>query len=382
VYLTWQGDPGTTMTVNYHTPSPAPTSLVLYDTLSHRGHPDDYPLWARGGQHQLEGLRDGRAIHWVELKDLRPGATYYFIAGDRENGFSEEFKFRTAPGDQRPICFVAGGDMGVKPPVQDLLEQAALQEPLFALIGGDLAYENGKLQEYRKMDAWLENWAQRMKTPQGYMVPMVVAIGNHEVDGGYAKTPEQAPFYFGYFAQEGRQSYFVRRFGANIVLLVLDSGHIAQHGEAQAQWLEEQLQQHSQVPFCFAAYHVPLYPGYRDYGGEHSKQGRRHWLPLFDRYRLTASFEHHDHLLKRTKLLRAGRVDPEGTLYLGDGCMGRKPRRVKHWYGISRSRRWYIEKLEGRAHFWRVEVDQEGVEYRAIDEKGRVIDQYTQPRKP
>lgn len=41
---------------------------------------------------------------------------------------------------------------------------------------------------------------------------------------------------------------------------------------------------------------------------------------LCDRYGLTAAFEHHDDVLKRTLSLRAGQRDASGTIYLGDGC--------------------------------------------------------------
>lgn len=386
VYLTWQGDTSTTITVNYHTTAVeiAPPSQVYYDTLAHNGDPASYAFRAKGRAHQIAAT-DGRWIHWVELLGLEPGRPYYFIAGSAEGGFSTERKLRTVPADSGPLRFVSGGDMEVTKRARQLLKQAALVEPRFALLGGDLAYVNGERAQYAKWDRWFDNWEALMVTPEGYTVPMVLAIGNHEVQGsGYGGGVEGAPYFFRYFAQAGSSSYFTRRFGSELAVLVMDSGHAVAHGGAQTDWLREQLQQTQDLPYRFAIYHVPLYPGYRSFGYEHSVSGRKHWLPLFDRYKLTTAFENHDHLLKRTKLLRGGKVDAEGTLYLGDGCLGKKPR--SDWFWVLRwlftsevgpLGRWYVQKSAGVGHFWQVDLaGAGGVVYKAIDEKGRVVDEY------
>src|SRR5438552_12496049 len=67
VYLTWQHDTGTTITVNYQTMEEAETSEVHYDTESRNGKIGDYKFHASGTRHKIETLLDGRSIHWVEL---------------------------------------------------------------------------------------------------------------------------------------------------------------------------------------------------------------------------------------------------------------------------------------------------------------------------
>ena len=380
VYLTWQGDTGNTMTVNFHTQAPHP-SIVYYDTVSYREPvsrtgPRTYSRKATGAHHQIRGLVDGPYVHWVELRDLRPGGTYYFVVEDPAAADKpREYKFRTVAAAGR-LRFVVGGDMTAGTRARRLLEVAAAVEPQFALLGGDLAYANGKLKNRRKWQGWFENWTQSMTTPDGFLVPVVVAIGNHEVNGGYGKTPAAAPYFFGFFAQAGNRSYTHIRFGDQVVLYVLDSGHVTPHGGEQAEWLASQMERNADVAYSFAAYHVPLYPGYRSPRDKHSRAGRRHWLPLFDRHGLTTAFEHHDHVLKRSKRLKENRVDASGTLYLGDGCMGKPRRLVTAPRQENRRKRWYIANLEGIPHFWQVDVDGEGVHYRAIDEKGKVVDAY------
>src|SRR5262245_36993595 len=88
VYLTWQGDTSITITVNYQTLDEPETSAVHYDTRSRHGKVAEYRFKASGTRHKIEGLEDGRTIHWVELAGLKPNTTYYFVAGDQKTGFT------------------------------------------------------------------------------------------------------------------------------------------------------------------------------------------------------------------------------------------------------------------------------------------------------
>ena len=379
VYLTWQGDTSTTMTVNYQTSAESSVSQVRYDTVA-RSDLASYRFSATGTAHKVPGVADGRAVHNVELSGLEPGTAYYFVAGDPQNGFSNEHKFRTIPQDDQALRFVSGGDMNVGKHTRRLLVQAGALDPLFALVGGDLAYVNGKTKNYAKWDQWLRAWQENMVTPDGFSVPMVLAIGNHEVEGGYGQSASQAPFYYGYFAQAGARAYFARRFGANLVLYVLDSGHTAPHDGAQLEWLASTMHQTRDVPYRFALYHVPLYPGFRSPQDPYAVAGRQHWRPLFDQYRLTTAFENHDHVLKRSKLLRNDQVDEAGTLYLGDGCFGKPTRFLRGPRREDRTKRWYIAHSASVPHFWLVDLSAEKVVFKGVDEHGAVVDEYELPR--
>jgi hypothetical protein len=370
VYLTWQGDTSGTITVNYQTLEEAETSTIYYDTKFHKGRISDYRFHATGTRHKIEGLEDGRTVHWVELAQLKPGETYYFVAGDPKNGFTPERKFQTIPRGDEKIRFVVGGDMGTGPAMPVLLQQAAQQEPKFGVVGGDIAYAGDRLTNYKLWDAWLDAWEQQMVTPNGFSIPMVLAIGNHEVRSGAEFSGTNSAFYFGYFAQQRDRSYYSRKFGKNFVIYLLDSGHLAHHGPEQAAWLDAQLEADREFPYHFAVYHVPLYPAYRLYEGAGSVAGRDAWLPIFDKHHLTTAFEHHDHVFKRTKLLRNNQPDPKGTLYLGDGCWGQNSRKV------SDPHKWYEEKAASIQHFWLVDVAKDRVEYRAINKEGKVFDVY------
>jgi hypothetical protein len=214
-----------------------------------------------------------------------------------------------------------------------------------------------------------------MRAPDGRLIPMVAAIGNHDRKDGSGKDPAAvAPFFTGFLYQDpvGR-SYFARRFGPRVALFVLDSGHLAPHQGAQRDWLEAELRVKADVRVKLALYHVALFPAHQPFG-DSVEAGRRYWLPLFDAFRLTAAFEHHGHLHKRTLPLRAGVpvADGTGTVFFGDGNWGKSHAKS------GKPERGYLAASFPRRHFWHVTVSEQGARYQAIDGFGRVFDSAAQ----
>lgn len=369
VYLTWQGDTSTTMTVNFHTDAAPLETTVFYDTEPHGAKLRAYPNKAKGTAAHFASPKGDRYINSVELTGLEPGATYYFAIGKTapaKPGPQGEYKFRTIPDNGADIRFITGGDMGAWARPRMLLAEAAQFDPLFGVVGGDIPYANGKRKNVHLWDRWLNNWQDTMVTSDGCLVPMVLAIGNHETNDEYSAPLEKAPFYYAWLPQGGK-TYFARQFGPDVALFVLDSDHIVPHAE-QAAWLAQQLEQHENAQHKFAVYHVPLYPSHRDFDGGNSAAGREHWLPLFDQYRLEAAFENHDHTHKRSKPLRNNEVAEGGTVYFGDGCFGVPAR------SIDNKGAWYLETASSTPHFWVVEVSGADTRYRAVDVHGQVFD--------
>jgi hypothetical protein len=139
------------------------------------------------------------------------------------------------------------------------------------------------------------------------------------------------------------------------------------------------LRESRRVPFRFALYHTALFPAHHSPEEEGSRRGREHWAPLFDAFELSAAFEHHGHLHKRTHPIRWGKPtrDGTGTVYLGDGCWG------KSRVATAQPGRAYLARSIRRRHFWRVTVTRDEVRYAAIAPSGRVLDRSFQtPRLP
>jgi len=118
---------------------------------------------------------------------------------------------------------------------------------------------------------------------------------------------------------------------------------------------------------------VPAYPSYRPPAGENGKFGtgeeqRRHWCPLFERYKVDFVLEHHDHTFKRTHPLTNGLKDKHGVLYLGDGSWGKlrvpkEPEDRPYLAAVSSSYHMTVHRLEGDQRF-----------HVALEESGKVAD--------
>jgi len=282
-----------------------------------------------------------------------------------------------------------------------IAKQAARCDPMAIFLGGDYPRGVLSLDNYANWDTWLDIYIENMVTSDGCLIPMVMAIGNNDVFGSYDQTPSQAPFFYTYFKQKGGQGYFSLNFGREITLIVLDSGHTASYDGQQLQFLKQILQENASRPIKFAMYHVPIYPTlhfkepnlpyeamtyFLSLTGQssliprlisdQSRNGELFWVPLFDQFKLTCAFEHHDQTLKRTKLLKQGKEDPDGTLYLGDGGWGPEIRypTLQSYFET------YFAKTVGYiSFFWLVDVTKEGIRYLAIDKDGHPIDQFFQP---
>ncbi len=375
VYLTYSDAPETTIDVNIITDRKTDRVHVFYDETAHGDERSAY-------RHVLEAvyypspmeLADQRALYVAKLTDLKPGTAYHFAAGDDTYGFTYDRKFRTLPGGDAPIRFVNGGDMGMDNRAIGILKEAAKHDPDFAVIGGDLAYANGMIGNEELWDGWFDNWDTFMRRSDGCMVPLITCIGNHEVNKtAYAEPELRSPWYLPLFGRQGDEVYFSRAVGNNMVFVVLDSGYLNTFDGPQATWLQQTLEENRDVPHKFAVYHMPLYPAFSDYNGARQTLARATWGSLFDTYGVRVAFEHDDHVAKRSKPLKGDKIAETGTVYVGDGAMGRESRNV------DRELRWYDVMEESRVHFWLVDVTKDAVSLQAIDRKGEVFDTFTLP---
>jgi hypothetical protein len=310
-----------------------------------------------------------------ELAGLEPDTEYIFRIGTD----SAEQSFRTMPAkDTNTLQFVSGGDAGVGDAPRHSNRLAAAQAPAFVVLGGDIAYENGR--DPLRFLEFLENYSADLRVGQR-MVPLIGCLGNHEVDGGYEQGREKAPFFYsvfdGLFPDTG---YATLDFGQYLSLVLLDSGHTSDISGAQTDWLARVLKEREECPNVFVVNHVPAYPSHRSFQGAADSPGtgaanRKHWVPLFERYNVDAVFEHHDHTFKRTHPLLDGLPNEKGVLYLGDGSWGkiRKPTEMEtRPYLVKASEDYHISvhRIEGREQF-----------HVALSDEGRVVDVCTTTKR-
>ncbi len=319
LFLTWRQDPTTTIVIQWVGDSrPGNGASIQYVPL-------DGKVWRSAAAAIKPFPGTDQVVHRCELTGLTPGAEYRFQVGSS----SPTYRFRTMPARATDeFRFVSGGDAGTGDEAKNSNRLAAKQDPYFVVIGGDVAYDNGRSPE--TFLRFLRNYHETMVDSQGRLIPLVTCLGNHEVDSKRDRSRNAAGSYLSVFdALFEETSYGVLDFGDYLSLVLLDTGHLSPIGGEQADWLEKTLADREDHPHVFAIYHVPCYPSYRDPWGDRGDNGagaeqRKRWSPLFERYRVNIALEHHDHTFKRTHPLTDGKIDEKnGVLYLGDGSWGK-----------------------------------------------------------
>ena len=382
LFLTWHKDPTTTMDVQWIGVTGETADNKVYYTA------DKVPTPVRGDRSAAQKVnwqstataakpypKSDYKVFRSELSGLKPGTDYSFRIGKA----SPIFKFRTMPAKATDtFTFISGGDCGVNPAAVNNNIVAARQDPMFAIVGGDLGYDNGRSVDVSV--AFIRNYSKHMIDREGRLIPLVTCIGNHEVDGGYSTDREMATFFYplfgGLYPEKG---YATLDFGDYLSLVLLDTGHTTPIAGEQADWLEKTLKARADHSNVFVVNHVPAYPSYRNPIGVPAKDGkpathgtgeanRTHWVPLFEKYRVPVVLEHHDHTFKRTKPLINGLANSNGVLYLGDGSWGRlrNPRTPDPLHVMAKTSQDYhisMHRIQGEERF-----------HLAMDEQGRVMD--------
>lgn len=366
--LTWAGDPCTTMRVQWlelGAETPAPVKIVA------RADSDGTRQTVVSRAHRF-GWRDDVWVQRADFDSLRPGALYTLELPGRRDPAP---RFATAPAKlDSPLTFIEGGDINVVPEALLMHAVALREKPLFAIVGGDLSYSNNR--DVNQEIAFYRDWAAGMVTPDGRHIPMVAAIGNHEVDGAYGQTREKASFFFSLFdtwAHPEVGAYRALDFGDYLSLVLLDTDHTCPVA-AQTEWLRETLAARARVPHVFPVYHVPAYPSVRDFDARLSREVREQWVPLFEASpQVRTAFEHHDHAFKRTHPLRGGAISPaDGVTYLGDGSWGLARRRLRSRGDLS-----VFHDRHEKFHVWRVTLEPGTQRFLAIDERGNPLDTWS-----
>lgn len=326
VYLTWQRDPSTTMTVSWYNHDLAQSQV-------------GYRLAGQDSWNYLTSTTQPfphteRHIHTSEITGLSPDTIYEF----QVDGYDETFKFRTMPSSLvRPVKIGVGGDVDVGVIADSMTSAIASKDPDFLIVGGDHAYEDARASNSWRWYRYMESWYKNARAPDGRMIPLVVSIGNHEVYNGFVfnhpdfeDTSEwrnrYASYYYRTFPFPGAaRAYAALDFGNYLSLILTDTEHsspVITGNDAQTQWIAASLEARRSVSHIFPIHHVPAYTTYRSFNDVISTRIRQHWVPLYENAGVKTVFEHHDHTFKRTKPLLGGVENPSGIRYVGDGLWG------------------------------------------------------------
>ena len=378
-YLTWNQDPTTSMVVDWHADGLEPQTLQI----RRKGTSS----WQTMESDVLPYPFSERKVHRVALLGLRPDTAYEIIFP----GSEEVYYFRTMPSNlnEKSLKIAIGGDsMHQREWFEKTNRMVSFFEPDFIIIGGDMAYENGLPENIDRIYDWFEAYSNTLITADKRILPCVVAIGNHEVVGGYhSRNPgyEQtnsfreriAPYFYRLFAFPGQPGYNTLDFGTYLSLIILDTEHSNPIQGVQTQWLAQTLKDREHVLHRIPIYHVPGFPSVRKYEDYTQTLVREHWVPLFEENGVRIAFENHDHAYKRTYPIRNLEVDQTGIIYVGDGSWGVAEREI---HEVDNT--WYLKKAQSVRAFTLLTLDGPQFSLISVDDEGKIIDTYPESPLP
>lgn len=361
----WLQDPAHEVVISWSTRAPAPAARVLWDRAPGPGNGAPY---AREAKPERSGRYSGSPelyYHHARIVGLEPSTTYRFVV---ESGGvrSGELRFTTAPTDERSFTLIFNADSRSDPRARRAVNRriaalAADPEVTAMILGGDYVMNGRSL---RQWIAWLDD-QEVTTTRDGRTLPLIPVRGNHEARG---KLYDELFCWPG--GGYGKNRYALR-LGAHVLLVVLNTE--APAGGEQAAFLERTLRAHRSVRWQVAAYHRPFWPAVK-----RPCRAKRHWLPIFEDFRLDLALEADGHVIKRTVPIRNGMQDPRGVVYIGEGGGGVPPRTPK-------KDRWFLQPpgKAGRGHHvWTLRFTREELRLRAVLVDGKVFDEHRILPKP
>lgn len=313
----WRDNPATTMVIGWDQIDG--TAPVLYYDIADKGNdPTKYAYLKK--PEQIISFKDMNNC-FVRLTGLKPNTFYYFIIKD-SNGTSKRMYFKTAPDNPTTrISIIAGGDSRNNREARKVANKLVSKlRPHMVLFDGDMT--DGDIgQEWKD---WLDDW-QLTINPDGQIIPVLVARGNHE-------EANETLFYI--FDLPTISNVYALSFGGNLLKLITLNSMIATGGDQKA-WLQKELENSQGCTWRFAQYHYPMRP--HNSAKEEQDEQVINWATLFTRFQVQLGIESDAHVVKTTYPIRPSkepgsaegfiRDDARGTTYIGEGCWGAPLRR-------------------------------------------------------
>lgn len=222
--------------------------------------------------------RAHRKVHSALILNLKPD-TKYLTKVFYDNQFWTNAIYKTLPNNNsRPIRMINGGDSGYTEAAIALTKIAATLKPDIFFMGGDVAYDDNMPACAYTWDYFLGMYG-RMTSTVGYLVPIVLGVGNHDV--GLNELPginitinNHGPAYFIYFPQHydrNLDGHVIKRVPpiahrssitsftfANVHYLCLDSGYLHHFEGYQKEFMINAFE-NNKNKIKFVNYHVPIY---------------------------------------------------------------------------------------------------------------------------
>ncbi len=161
LYLTYLNDPTTSITIQWHTTEKSPPTLTYKPSAA----PTSLP--AHGMSKKIP--HNKLYVHTATLLNLKPDTTYTFTL----DGSTKSHTFRTLPDKlTRDVRIVIGGDAFQKTNrFTQMNRTIASLDPDFIILGGDIAYTEGRSKFLRGKNASIQRWLAFLNSSQSSSSP-------------------------------------------------------------------------------------------------------------------------------------------------------------------------------------------------------------------
>jgi hypothetical protein len=306
-------------------------------------------------------------VRHIKCRDLDPSTKYTFTAYSGKEK-SREYHFTTAPSDDRNYKLVFVGDsrtrievaQKISAQINELVKKDS--EILAVLHGGDYA----NVPELKYWRPWLKAYS-LTTSKMGRLVPMIPVCGNHEF---IRRSPLYGEAYG--FPGEKQKYYYSCELSPQVRIAILNT-EISTLGDQQ-KFLRDTLKQYKKdkVIWQLSAYHRPAYAAVKK-----PSAAMTAWVPLFDEFDVDLVLESDGHCIKRTVPIKNNKLDPKGTVYLGEGGYGAPQRKP--------GKKWYLDSpgmASSGDHLMLLQFKKDEIDYKTIGINGDILDRYAfKPRK-
>lgn len=359
IMLTWSSSPETTMDVQWRTNTTVPTGVARYWK---EGTHDTVTTAASRNVIQDRMLFNDRYIHrfTAELRDLKPGTTYFYQVGsDKNNKWSEVMRFETQPAHTNHFSFVWFGDTHCFPDSGKLVSLADKrnQDISFYSIAGDIVSTGLNRDDWDKLFYYAGNvFAQK---------PLMPVPGNHDRQDGLGgklyydlfSLPQNGP------EEVDKESSYAFEYGNALFLMIDATSEVDDH----TAWIEQQLTS-TKAMWKFVMFHFPPYNFEEPY-----LDIQQAWVPLFDKYHVDMVMGGHIHYYMRSHPMNNGKVVSDvskGTVYaISISIPSKHDKMTTEPYAVTQYAEGYF--------YQRMEIDGNVMKYTAVDSHGDVRDAFT-----
>ncbi len=335
--VSWDSDPASSAVIGFSPDGSSNSPYIQY------GQTTDESQWVQKNPTSSDRF-SSLDSYFVRLTNLTANSPVYYRVCD-SSGCGQRFWFKTAPTDNSPYVFVAGGDTRTGHTTRRQGNQLiAKLRPLFIMHGGDFTDSNNTSQ----MKAFLSDWALTYSSDtingQSYkrIYPLIPTHGNHE-DGNYSTLCEV----FGVDYNQDGNCDPKDTFGAfNISPLLraytlnsqFKNSGWSSYATMMNNWLTNDLStQGSNATWRIGQYHKPIFPHYT--GKSENYELFEWWADLFYNHAMNVVVESDTHINKLTQAVKPGgsnftTTTSGGTVFVGEGSWGapaRSANDAKSW---------------------------------------------------